>query len=403
VVELAELYHHVERALAGVVGAAAAHAAMQRGAPITGKESQRLAAVYGRILAHLHVSPSELRRRIDFHEEREALLTQQAADLERRVLERTRELSEANLRLKDEIRERESAQAKLLDVHKELLETALRAGKAEVATNVLHNVGNVLNSVNVSVDLALSVLATSRLPGLARAVALLDERRDDLPAFLTTDPRGRQMPLYLGKLSENLSAERATLTDELGSVRKNVDHVKTIISLQQTFASAAATLVETASVPDLIDDAVKINALSFERHKIRIVREYDEVPALPLQKHKVLQILINLLSNAKYALARAEGGPTLIIRIVDAGPGRVRVELQDNGMGIARENLTRIFQHGFTTRKDGHGFGLHSSALAAREMGGSLSAESEGEGKGATFALELCAEGGMPGVQGTSA
>jgi Na+/proline symporter/signal transduction histidine kinase len=427
VVEVAELYAHVERALSGIVGAAAAHAAMQRGAPITGKESQRLAQVYGRILAHLHVSPTELRRRIDFHQEREVLLTHQVEELtekmaerdreiverrrveaelerardglEQRVLERTRELSETNDRLQDEIRERETAQSKLLDVHKELLETALRAGKAEVATNVLHNVGNVLNSVNVSVDLGLSVLDGSRLPGLARAVALLDEHGDDLPTFLASDPRGKQLPLYLGKLAENLGAERVTLVEELSSVRKNVDHVKTIISLQQSFAGAASALVERVRLPELIDDAVKINALSFERHKIRVVREYDEVPALPLQKHKVLQVLINLLSNAKYALAGAAGAPTLIIRLHLAGPGRVRVELEDNGMGIRAENLTRIFQHGFTTRKEGHGFGLHSGALAAREMGGSLEAHSEGEGKGATFVLELCADTGMPRAQ----
>ena len=56
---------------------------------------------------------------------------------------------------------------------------------------------------------------------------------------------------------------------------------------------------------------------------------------------------------------------------------------------IPAASLGRIFTLGFTTRKDGHGFGLHSAALAAAEMGGSLVAESDGLGQGATFTLEL--------------
>ena len=65
------------------------------------------------------------------------------------------------------------------------------------------------------------------------------------------------------------------------------------------------------------------------------------------------------------------------------------MEVTDNGEGIPKENLTRIFQHGFTTKKTGHGFGLHSGSNAAREMGGSLNVRSDGTGTGATFILEL--------------
>jgi signal transduction histidine kinase len=58
-------------------------------------------------------------------------------------------------------------------------------------------------------------------------------------------------------------------------------------------------------------------------------------------------------------------------------------------VGIPAENLTRIFNHGFTTRKDRHGFGLHSGALAAAQLGGSLTVRSDGLGRGAAFILEL--------------
>jgi signal transduction histidine kinase len=114
------------------------------------------------------------------------------------------------------------------------------------------------------------------------------------------------------------------------------------------------------------------------------------VPPLITEKHKVLQILVNLMRNAKYALD--EGGrPEKLMRVRAElnGHGTVRISIIDDGVGIAPENLTRIFGHGFTTRKAGHGFGLHSGALAAKELGGTLIAQSDGPGCGANFTLEL--------------
>jgi len=399
VVELSDLQSHVERALAGAVGAASARAAMRAGAPITGRESEALATVYGRMLADLNLSPSELRRRIDYQKERETLLTQQATALERandsleqRVRERTRELSETNVRLTDEVEQRERAQAKLIEVHAVLVETALKAGKAEVATNVLHNVGNVLNSVNVSVDATLASISASRLPGLGRAVELLGQHEADVGEFLSTDPRGRQLPAYLARLSDTLAEERAELGAELESVRKNVEHIKTIIHLQQTFAAGGVALTEVTSLPELVEDALRTRGASLARRGIRVVREIEPVPPFSMQKHKVLQIFINLLSNAEYAVADVRGEPTVTLRVAVSG-GRVRAAVIDNGMGIRAEDLTRIFQHGFTTRLEGHGFGLHSCAIAAQEMGGTLTAASEGVGEGATFVLELPMDG----------
>jgi two-component system, NtrC family, sensor kinase len=135
---------------------------------------------------------------------------------------------------------------------------------------------------------------------------------------------------------------------------------------------------------------LRIHHGALDRHRIRIAREFEKVPDIIADKHKVLQILINLIGNAKYALSATENGDRrLTVGMRAAGGDRIRFSIQDNGVGIAQENLIRIFSHGFTTRKNGHGFGLHSGFLAAREMGGSLSVHSDGPGQGAIFTLEL--------------
>ncbi|HXM74252.1 MAG TPA: ATP-binding protein, partial [Chthoniobacterales bacterium] len=114
------------------------------------------------------------------------------------------------------------------------------------------------------------------------------------------------------------------------------------------------------------------------------------VPLIRVDRHKVLQILINVIRNAKYALDDVERtDKKIVISISSPDEQNVQIVISDNGIGISPENLTRVFAHGFTTREGGHGFGLHSGALAARSMGGSLTAASAGIGQGATFTLEL--------------
>jgi signal transduction histidine kinase len=148
--------------------------------------------------------------------------------------------------------------------------------------------------------------------------------------------------------------------------------------------------VEELQPVDLLEDAVRMNSAALVRHDVRVVRDFAPVPPVIAEKAKVLQILVNLIRNAKYA-ADEGGAPDKIItlRIKAGDAGRVQLIVQDNGIGIPAENLTRIFQHGFTTKATGHGFGLHSSANAAKEMRGTLNAISDGPGRGASFILDL--------------
>jgi signal transduction histidine kinase len=259
---------------------------------------------------------------------------------------------------------------------------------AEVATGVLHNVGNVLNSVNVASTCLADSLRKSKSANLSKVVALLQEHEADLGPFLTSDSKGKQLPGYLAQLAEHLAGEQTAALHELAQLQKNIEHIKDIVTMQQSFAKVSG-VTETLPVTDLVEDALRMNSSSLLRHDIQVIREFEPVAPIMVEKHKVLQILVNLVRNARHACEDSgHQQKRLLLRVIN-GHDHVRIAVTDNGVGIPPENLTRIFAHGFTTKKDGHGFGLHSGALAAREMGGSLSVQSEGTGRGATFTLEL--------------
>ncbi len=314
-------------------------------------------------------------------ESRQRKLQEQNNKLEARVLERTRELAEANSSLRGEIDKREQ-------LHRQLMVASRQAGMAEVATGVLHNVGNVLNSVNTSAGVLSEHLRSSRVGGVARVSEMLEEHKNDLGNFFAEEGRGPRLIDYLKMLSLHLSEDQSLVLKELHELTRNIDHIKEIVAMQQNYAKAAG-VVEKLSAPLLVEDALRMHTAALARHAVRIVKQFDDVPEIEVDKHKALQILINLVSNAKYALDAAAGERVLTVGVKNMSGERIRIFIRDNGMGVAPENLTRIFAHGFTTRKTGHGFGLHTGALAAKEMGGSLTVESDGPGKGATFILEL--------------
>jgi len=261
---------------------------------------------------------------------------------------------------------------------------------AEVATGVLHNVGNVLNSVSVSATLVAEQLRRSKVTNLCRATAILRDKNGQLADYLTTDPKGKLLPQYLVTVADQLAGEQSKLIEQMSSVGQHIEHIKEIVAMQQSYAKVSG-VYETLPVAALVDDALHMNAAAFDRHGIDLVRDFaDDLPPVCVDRHKVLQILVNLLRNAKYAMGhQTDRARRLVVRVGMASSGRVKISIIDNGIGIEPEHLTRIFNHGFTTKKDGHGFGLHSGANAAKEMGGTLTAHSEGRGQGATFVLEL--------------
>jgi len=260
---------------------------------------------------------------------------------------------------------------------------------AEVATNVLHNVGNTLNSINISASLVIGRLKQSNSPGVSRLAALLQEQGAGVGEFIAHDERGKHIPKYLTSLGEQLSSDRRMALEELASLRDNLEHIKETIAMQQSYARLGG-VTETIAVAELVEDSLRLNAGAFVRHGVSLEREFDDVPPITVDKHKVLQILVNLVRNAKYACDDSGRSDKLItLKIEPATAAAVRICVIDNGVGIPAPIMSRLFTHGFTTRTNGHGFGLHSGALAAAELGGSLRVVSDGPGCGATFILEL--------------
>jgi C4-dicarboxylate-specific signal transduction histidine kinase len=316
----------------------------------------------GRLASAFQLMAQEVHRR-------EEALRQANEGLEERVDQRTQELREAQ---------------------RQLVETARQVGRAEIATNVLHNVGNVLNSVHTSAVLARERLKGLKVESLERVVTLLEQHQGDLGAFITQSAQGRNALPFLSQLGKYMKVERREIQTLLGDVSRHTEHIGAIVKLQQRYARTNQTLLELVNLRELVEDSLRINQAALGRHSVKVEQRLEDVPPILTERHKVLMILVNLISNAKYALDSVpvqERCLTVSLGRPSAGP--VHIEVRDNGVGIEPQMLTRVFQYGFTTREEGHGFGLHSSALAAHELGGSLKAHSEGPGKGAMFRLEL--------------
>jgi signal transduction histidine kinase len=326
----------------------------------------------------------------------------EALGIHQQTIERDR-LATTLAALEEQRKATQIAEAQREELQERLINASRDAGRAEVATGVLHNVGNVLNSVNVAAAMMKRTLQESKINNLVKALAMLDEHSANLSEFLTNDERGKILPGYLKKLATVLLDEQSIIATEMFSLERSLEHIGRVVQMQQTYAKGS-TVRERVAPSELMEDALRMNLTSFHKNGVQLTREYSPVETTSLDKHRVLQILINLISNAINAVAdRDPQNRCVTVRLqpcVIDGRAHIKYEVKDTGGGISPENLTKIFVHGFTTRKDGHGFGLHSSANAAREMGGSLTASSEGLDRGATFILllpmtaETAADGG---------
>jgi predicted ATPase/signal transduction histidine kinase len=311
-------------------------------------------------------------------------LTKEITERKRAEAELSRYRDHLEELVKERTQELENAQGRLVDMSR-------RAGMAEVASGVLHNVGNVMNSVNVGASVTRDAVKALPVEGVSRACDLIDQNEQRLADYLRNDPTGRKLPEYLRKLGSTLSKEKGAILTQIDQLSGHLEHMKKIIAAQQSYAKVNG-MTEVCTLEEIAETALQISEGVLRNSSIEVVRKYEKLPAVLVDRHQLMQILVNLISNAKHALEEASPPKRELLVAIAGVDGGVRIEVRDNGVGISAENLSKIFNHGFTTKKQGHGFGLHNCANAAQQMDGSLTAYSDGLGKGASFVLRMPVE-----------
>jgi len=292
-----------------------------------------------------------------------------AGALEREVEERTRELAGAQ---------------------RQLLDAARHAGMAEIAVGALHNIGNLLTSVNVSASEIAARAGPSEVEGVARTAALLAEHRDDLAAFVATEGRGVLVIEYLSRLAERLGAEQEVIREEAVSLQNQAALIRETVLALQSYAREGDDLPrEQVDLSEVVETALRIQAPTLMRHSIRVHRSHPPLPPLESQRAKLLHVVVNVVKNAAEAMRAVPEERRVLTLHGRLDEGAVTLVFADQGEGIPQENLPRIFSYGFTTKQSGNGFGLHTCANTMRQLGGTILVESEGAGRGARVTLRF--------------
>jgi PAS domain S-box-containing protein len=298
-----------------------------------------------------------------------------------------------------DVTERIQAEAREQELQFQLRESSHRAGMAEIVTGVLHNVGNVLNSLMTANTTARRDLKELRLDRLEQATAQLRTHRDSLAAFLTQDERGRHLPEYLPTLSAHIAANSRAIEAELERTEQLLHHLSDIVSAQQELARLGGQR-ESLRLNELVETALLLQAAELAR--IQVVREYEDLPPILTDRHKLLQIVVNLISNARDAVREASSADRRILVKLERDEDHAQLTIEDSGVGMSAEVLAQLWRFGFTTKKHGHGYGLHNCANAAVEIGATLTAHSDGPGLGSRFVLRLPIDP-LPMVSGAAA
>ncbi len=273
--------------------------------------------------------------------------------------------------------------------NEQLLFLSRRAGMAEIATSVLHNIGNVLNSTTVSVSLLKEILERPLHEKLVKIYDLLKSHKENLQQYLTEDERGKVIPGYLVDLLPMIEEARTEAKREVFNLMESVSHIKDIV-LSQNALSGSSGVMEKIVFEDLMTTAVQMTNHEKTPEQIELKKNFQKTPAIYSDKSKVLQICVNLIQNAKDAVLQKPEGESKVVELsIMTENNQLIFRVKDNGTGVAPEDAKNIFSFGFTTKKNGHGFGLHSSILAAQELGGSLTFESPGLNQGTTFIFSL--------------
>ena len=288
-----------------------------------------------------------------------------------------------------DISQRKETEANLRKAQADLVDASRKAGMADVASSILHNIGNVLNGLTVGFAEIRESFRKSELATLRAAREILEPELDDMNRFLAEDRQAAKIVSLVVRAIMRLEAEREMRQARIEECVEHLGHIKAIIDTQQSHVRAAG-VSEVVCLPEVIEDALRMSicAPGARSEEFQLDQRYGAAPTIVVDRNRVLEILVNLLSNARYAVLK-QAGPRLITIESWVSDRFVFIRVTDSGVGIALEHQHRIFSQGFTTKPQGHGYGLHSAANAAKQMDGELSFDSRGSGCGAAFTLKI--------------
>ncbi len=321
--------------------------------------------------------------------EREAQKNKNLSEsLELKVNQRTKELLDNNMELQKEIMEREIAESRLQETQQQLIESAHKAGMAEIASDTLHNVGNVLNSIKTSAYLIDQSTRKRPNEGFTKACNLIRENQHRIDSFLTEDPNGKKLIDYFLQLDGEFQSTFEQISSDSKRLKAKIETVAEVVVAQQKYAGTASLTV-SADIKHIVDDALAMIPDLITNLNIEIKKDFQPVPSIQIQKNKLLHTLVNLFKNAAQAMIESNPQNRLLGIKIFQEESHVILEISDSGCGISEDLLGKIFSHGFTTKNDGLGFGLHSCANYLDEMGATIEAQSQGINQGATFIIRF--------------
>ncbi|MCB1042874.1 MAG: GHKL domain-containing protein [Acidobacteria bacterium] len=309
-------------------------------------------------------------------------LSRQKRALELVVAQRTQSLMDSNVAL-------ERSNAALKEAQDQLVHQAHEAGMAEVAIEVVHNIGNVLNGVGITAETLRANLDKSHLHAVRKVCDLLQDHENDLVDFLQHDEKGSKILPYLHRLNEKLGEEKAFTKENLDQMVKAIDMMRETIQMQQDYANRNLAFRETVQIAAIITDMIALQRSKLEQNKIVVSTHFAPIPPLWLQRFKLAHVIANLLVNAIDAtLMRGHDEKRIDVAVLEDS-GTVVIRIKDNGIGFDLQQKERLFQYGYTTKQRGRGLGLHSCANSMTDIGGTINAFSDGPNQGAVFELRF--------------
>ena len=274
----------------------------------------------------------------------------------------------------------------LFNIQRKRTEARMREGEArfrqiaEISSNTLHNIGNVLNNLTISGQTAENLLNQINLERLADVAKMLETFSQ-----VQQDAKGKLISPYLLKVKENLGEGVQEVATAIQSSLKKLQMAREAISIQHKTMRSGKK--EWFSLAGLVQEAFSLHRVHITRKEIAYTIDDPHNCKAYFHRTTLLHIMINLVKNAIEATYRSQERKIHVV--IDKKDESIELSFTDTGMGITAEAKEKLFSHGFTTKHDGNGFGLNFCRHALEKEGGKISAESEGEGKGACFKITL--------------